>query len=691
MLGLPGILGTIINLLTVVLGFGLIVFFHELGHFLAARWAGIRVLTFAVGFGPPILSWRKGVGLRRGSSVKDYERLVREGRGAQSSPTEYRLSALPFGGYVQMLGQDDLDPGAVSAAPDSFQNAPVWKRMIVISAGVVMNILLAGVLFVVVFLAGLKVAPPVIGGVAPGSPAARAEPIGGDAEPGLRPGDTVLEINGKVPRRFDSIVIEAAMAASGRPMDVVVRRPGAPGPLRFRVTPEEDTSRGMLDLGVMPEISTRLIDPGHDEGRRVMLDILRRSGVEGVAPGDRIAAVNGEPIETRFEIDRAFAGSGGSPVTLTIEGGASIAVRPLAEMERGEVVGEQTGPIVIDHLLGLVPVIRVADSGDVRQGLEHGDVFRRIGSVEFPSIAEGINEIRAHKRDTIALAVLRAGKPVEIRAEVRKDGTVGFPADDTMRLDTLLSLTPPMIRVPGADRPAPPPAAGLIPRAGARIVRVAGRSVSDFDGIRSALFDATAGARSGGADVATVRVAYTFPYSSEDADAVYEADWVLDRSALDRLDSLGWLSPLPAWVFEQTETVLKADGPIDAVLMGLGETRRVMLNVYLTFLRLSQGSLAVQNIKGPVGIAHLGTLVADRGPIWLLFFLGMISVNLAVVNFLPLPIVDGGQFLFLLYEQIRGKPVPIPVQNAVMLAGMLLIVSVFLVVTFNDIRSLLGG
>ena len=68
----------------------------------------------------------------------------------------------------------------------------------------------------------------------------------------------------------------------------------------------------------------------------------------------------------------------------------------------------------------------------------------------------------------------------------------------------------------------------------------------------------------------------------------------------------------------------------------------------------------------------------------------MISVNLAVVNFLPLPIVDGGQFLMLLYEGIRGKPVPIAVQSAIMTAGLVLIASVFLVVTFNDIRALIG-
>jgi regulator of sigma E protease len=98
----------------------------------------------------------------------------------------------------------------------------------------------------------------------------------------------------------------------------------------------------------------------------------------------------------------------------------------------------------------------------------------------------------------------------------------------------------------------------------------------------------------------------------------------------------------------------------------------------------------VEHLKGPVGIAHLGTLVAERGFIWLLFFMALISINLAVINFLPLPIVDGGQFLFLVYEQIRGKPVPPGFQNVVTMAGLVLIGCVFLIVTYNDITHLFG-
>ena len=698
MLGLPGTLGTIIDLLTVIIGFGLIVFLHELGHFMAARWAGIRVLTFAVGFGPPVYSWRRGVGLRRGSSGEDYQKLIRAGRGAESSPTEYRLSALPFGGYVQMLGQDDMDPTAVSDASDSFQNAPIWKRMIVISAGVVMNIILAGVLFVIVFMAGLSVEPPMVGAVAPDSPAAEvvalnAESLGID-EPGLRPGDGILELAGRTPRRFDSIVVNTAMAEAGRPMDMVVRREGVAKPLRFNITPEKNETSGLLELGIYPPVSTTLQDPKNGKARTRLRNELDRLGLGALESGDRITMIDGEPARSSHDIESAFEGSGGKPIVLTAERGGekhAIKVDPLPDMELAEQIGEQTGPITIEHLLGLVPVMRVADGGEAKQGLEPGDVFLRIGSVEFPSFSAGIDEVRGHSKLAIGLVVRRGDKTVPLEAKVNKAGLIGFTPDDTMRSDTLLAMPPAMLRSPGEEESVRSPAASLFARAGARITSVAGRGVSNFGEIRAALLAATEAQRTSGADGATVAIEYTFPFAKADAGVTYKADWTLDHAALDRLGALGWSSPLPSMFFEPMETILKAEGPLDAVRLGAAETRHTMMSVYITFLRLTQGSLQMQHIKGPVGIAHIGTMIADRGLIWLLFFLGLISVNLAVVNFLPLPIVDGGQFLLLLYEQIRGKPVPIPVQNAVMTAGLLLIVSVFLVVTFNDIRALLGG
>ena len=111
---------------------------------------------------------------------------------------------------------------------------------------------------------------------------------------------------------------------------------------------------------------------------------------------------------------------------------------------------------------------------------------------------------------------------------------------------------------------------------------------------------------------------------------------------------------------------------------------------YLTIDRLFRGTVKVEHLQGPVGIVHIGSKVADRGFSYLLFFLGLISVNLAVINFLPLPIVDGGLFLYLVYEAFKGRPPSVGFQNGAALVGLLLIATAFVVTFYNDIVRIIG-
>src|SRR5437879_652429 len=96
------------SLILLVLGFGFVIFFHGLGHFLAAKWVGIKVEQCAVGFGQAMFSWRRGMGFTAGSSGKKYEELLAAKEAQGYGETEYRLNWIPLGGYVKMLGQDDL-------------------------------------------------------------------------------------------------------------------------------------------------------------------------------------------------------------------------------------------------------------------------------------------------------------------------------------------------------------------------------------------------------------------------------------------------------------------------------------------------------------------------------------------------------------------------------------------------------
>jgi regulator of sigma E protease len=102
------------------------------------------------------------------------------------------------------------------------------------------------------------------------------------------------------------------------------------------------------------------------------------------------------------------------------------------------------------------------------------------------------------------------------------------------------------------------------------------------------------------------------------------------------------------------------------------------------------GSISASNLMGPIGIVGAGAKFAFKGNDWLVWFLAMISANLAVVNFLPIPIVDGGLFLFLIIEKIQGKPLSPRARDAAQLVGLALILSVFVMVTFNDIVRMIG-
>lgn len=703
-------LGRAFDLALVVIGFGLIIFVHELGHFVAARWAGIRVLAFALGFGPAAISYRKGLGFRTGSSEEEYLRRLNavaagvttiEGarpKRDEISPTEYRLNVLPFGGYVKMLGQEDLNPEAVSAASDSYQNCVPWKRMVVISAGVVMNIITAALIFMLVFKVGLRTEPAIVGFVNPSSAAARAVPTNakelGIEQPGLQPGDAIIEIDGKSPRQFADVVVAAAMSRRGTPVEVVVKRPGVEKPVRFAIEPETSEGQRLLELGVGPAMSAQLRTSVDADAVREFEQGLAKLGAVGVPAGSTLQSIGGiGTVRYAHELDHAAEGGKPFEATFRTPKGESrtVTLTPRAAFE-DDVVKFGEREMTQRHLLGLSGVIRVESATEEakKQGLRNGDVFVRVGPVEFPSIAVGVREIRAAAGRTIDVVVRREteGKTqdVKLSLQVSRAGTIGFGVDDTMAESAMLGAPLAARMVPNESKESDAPKTRSVPTAaaatpiapGSTILAVGATPVRNFTDVREAVRVAVE--RGDAAVRLTVR-----PPTGDEAMTVEFALGAEDSTAL---RELGWISPIGVGAFEPEKILLKASGPIDAIAVGLGETKRVMLMTYMTFVRLFEGSVRVEHLKGPVGIAHTGTIIADRGFIWLLFFMALISVNLAVVNFLPLPIVDGGQFLFILYEQIFKRPVPIGFQNAATLAGLVLIGSMFIVVTFNDIMNL---
>ncbi len=685
MFDIPGPLGTFFNFLVIALGFGFIVFVHELGHFIAAKWAGIRVLAFSIGFGQVACSYRKGMGFRAGSSEPEYMKLVRENNGDHTkldiSPTEYRLSWLPLGGYVKMLGQEDLNPIAVSSAPDSYQNCPIPKRLVVISAGVIVNVITAALLFILVFSVGLRIMPPTIGQVLPSSPAALATPMDDQYAMGLQPGDRVLSINNKEIVAFRDIATEAAMSSASKPASILIERSGIDQPIEYLADLKPGAQMGLLDLGVTPLRSTEMLLTDDLRTWRLLAD---NYGLDQIPPGSIILSVNGQAVSNTVEIQNIASSASQLDIEFVNPAGESSQISiPTQQELMTEFVEIDGTSLQIDHVLGLTGLMRVHPDvtiEDTKQGLMPGDIFVVIAGVEYPSLDTAIRTIRENAGRPIDIKVLRDETLIDLAVQVSDDGRIGFYPDTTTYSNAMVSMSP---SVQYAVKPSFP--------AGSRLVSVAGIEVDTIDSIVAAITQSIMKGFDASSPHQLISVEYV-PISDPTAQPS-EAFITMSGDQLARLTHLKHRWPGGAdmsTLFLPVQQIDKASSPVAAVKRGIHESRRVMLQTYLTFLRLTQGTVKVEHLKGPVGIAHIGTLIADEGFIKVLFFMALISINLAVINFLPLPIVDGGQFLFLIYEWIRGKPIPILVQNAVTMAGLLLIGSMFLLVTFNDIKSLIG-
>ena len=167
--GLDGV----IRAAEVVIGLGLVIFIHELGHFLVAKWCNVHIQTFSLGFGPAL----PGCSFRWGETL-------------------YKIAILPLGGYVQMVGEG-ADADEDENYPRSFKNKPVWQRMLIISAGVVMNVLLACVCFVLVYeFHGMPMPPAIVAATDAGSPAWKA---------GVPSGAVFTNINGARDPNFETL------------------------------------------------------------------------------------------------------------------------------------------------------------------------------------------------------------------------------------------------------------------------------------------------------------------------------------------------------------------------------------------------------------------------------------------------------------------------------------------------------
>lgn len=684
------------NLLLVILmvavGLGTVIFVHELGHFAVAKMCGVRCDKFFIGF-----------------DIGGYKISRKWGE------TEYGIGILPLGGYVKMMGQDD-NPANIAEqvkesqvagnSPDSkeiigpdgktylvdrrsYLAKSVPQRMAIISAGVIMNVIFAFIFATVAYKLGVPYSPTVVSRTAPGSPAWRAA---------IMPGDEVVQVEDIKNPSFEELMGSVTLGDLEKGVPFVIERDGK----KLTLPP------------LVPEQGAKLARVGLASGSSLQLPAtfkpLEHTAAAKASPAlaaeDEVVAVNGQPVKDLAEYSAILLKELDQPVTLTVLRGAKRPVnQPEAEPTGGEKI-DVVLPPQKERTTGLVmemgKIVAVQEGSPAAQaGLKPGDFIERIIG----------DDDQALTRDPLALPEalrLLGNQGKEVRLTVRRGSNAenGRPATEEIVVP-LRSVD--WIEEPLAENdPLAAPALGIAYRTMAVVSGVVPDSPADKAGLRAKDVLQTA--------------EFIFPADmkekpSEEAFELYQDDKKEGVGFPIILSTLQQLPPATelklkykrgAEVLEATLLPVESDSAYaierglgfqglrkirvaetwnEAAHRGLDETIRSLTMVY-RFLGKLGGQVPVTMLGGPITIAQAAGHHAFEGIGKLLIFLTMLSANLAVINFLPIPMLDGGHMVFLAWEGIRGRPASERVVMTMQTAGVVFLVSLMLFVFSLDIHRM---
>jgi regulator of sigma E protease len=659
-------------ILQVALGLGFVIFVHELGHFLVAKACGVKCEKFFLGF---------DVGGMKLASFKWGE-------------TEYGIGALPLGGYVKMLGQDDnpaaaaeeahraraaLESGDLPAEPTSDPH-PAWdprsypaqsvpERMAIISAGVIMNVIFAVLMASWALGLGVREMTCELSSVRPGGAAWRA---------GLRTGDQIAAIGGRKNPIFTDLRNGVTLGDAVKGVEFTIHRPADDS--TRTVTLHPDTDLGVPTVGVTSPFSVTL--PAD------LADGLPGAAGKADPPleaGDTIRGVDGTPVTTYAELIAALSRQPYKAAQLSVERRA----KPGQAGERLII----TLPPQAARTTGLVmtagPIKAVQDdSPAAAAGIKPGDVITAIDGEPVGDPLSVDQRLRGRAGRKVRLTLGRAGTTVDVEVEPRTVSWIEEPRwpSSPVSLSAIGAALGVDATVTAVEVGSPAAAAGIQP--GERVVRVAfvepgqkgpapdaGLEISEKSPSWPYVTSVLQQVREGTKLVAEVEPAAdaagrggkrrTVELATSDADDQFVADRGL--------------------VFEPVYEIVRAGSFFDALSRGGRKAFENLSLVYRFLHKLTSNQISPRLLGGPIEIAKQAGKSAEEGFSHFLLFLTMLSANLAVVNFLPIPVLDGGHMVFLVYEWIRGKPPSEKVVAVLSYLGLALILSLMMFVFGLDL------
>lgn len=680
------------NYFQVALGLGFVIFIHELGHFLAAKFFGVKCEKFYVGFDVPI-------------SIGPIK-LPRTLGKFQWGETEYGIGIIPLGGYVKMLGQDD-DPRNAQAEneriklegantntvattpkldPRSYPAKPVYARMIIISAGVIMNLISAVFMAAIAYTIGVPFTPTVVGQVVGGSPA---------WENGIQPGDYIVQVGSmsEPNKRMDFREMSALIATDGidnakAPIPVTIESNNDTKTLSIQGSKQFSPKGRFISLGVTPT-NLAAVSTGEPFAKFASSQIA----AVDLKSGDKFISINGQTLpqfgpfgETlSFEVNRQFQAAFFKPVEVVVE------------RKEGETTQQHTLTIPANPMrtLGLgfkpTPVRRIAKNSLAELGgVKIGD---NLIAVDDEPVVDGW---------TLPFVIARKGAEGEVKLTFQR-------GDQNVTPSTyVLSLQP---FTPSFD--------AIAPVGGMLTIRHLGIAY-DLEPVVSFVEPDSQAAKAGiqiGDELGKLKL----KPNEEQAKLISTSDSSNTLTIGDEVSIVTLLDSLQVLpVGLETELVLNRKGVVQEATINIQEstqhfwyTRGIMLQPFskeniatsvsdafglglketwrrlgevVNFLRmLVTGRVSPDLLGGPLRIAQAASIQAEQGPSTLLIFLTLLSANLAVVNFLPIPALDGGHIMFLTAEAASGKPVNETWQIRLTIAGVLALLCLMAFVILNDI------
>ncbi len=593
------------NIILVIVGIGLLIFIHELGHFLVAKKIGVRVLAFSLGFGPALFKKKWG-------------------------ETEYRLSLVPLGGYVKLAGEGPDEEKTGSSW--EFSSKSVGQRASVLVAGVALNAALALIAFVVAFQIGVPFITSEVGQVMPGWPAWEA---------GIQRGDKIIEIDGNKEIDFEDLFTIVALSNPATGVSLKVERDNK----TFDVTvmPKYDEEHGIQRIGIMPATSLEIDKIFAFENN----DAPARDA--GIQVKDIVTAVNGKRISTEDEFREVEVANAGKGISLTVlRDNKEVELKAIPSRVTRRMLGISCATAILDG----VKNNSIASSA----GLMKGDEVLEINSIPVTGFSD-IRKLVVESKDEICIVTVKRNNTVNL---------IEIPfKDEKAKEEFLGSLTPFYgLKVDSLVEGFPAEKIGLKP--GDRIISLDEKEIKEWN----TLLQMVIAGQGKPLVIEWMRGNERFVSTIEP-----QKD---EKSAAGRIG-----------VKFREKTEVKQYGLFGSCIVG---TKKAIINVqrlYLTLKGFFSKRLSTKNVGGIILIAQASYESANVGFGKLVYFLGILSLQLALLNILPIPVLDGGHLLFLAIERIKGSPVSQRTLSIAQYIGFGLIITLVIYATRNDIMRLL--